>query len=123
MTFLSTAAATAALVILGAGAQAATYDFGGLAHEAGEGVWDSTADGSYASGTFDNATDTYTVDGVSVTADGYQYILDDYGTDGVHLYYSVFHRDSYAYLDGPSGGDDGGLGVCAFIDGSRPMRS
>lgn len=106
MTFLRTAVATATLVMMGAGANAASFDFNALADSAlGEGGWNGVGPtGSYAGGFFDADADTYTVDGVTVSASGYDYLCGPLMTDGDHFYFGVEYEESNAYLDSGNAG-------------------
>ena len=95
------AAVVASSMSLAGAASAATFDFQNLAEGSGvgEGSWESRGDYSGALGDFDDASNTFTVDGICVVATA----LDDFA--------GVVH----AYLD--SGG--AGLGVCETVDGSN----
>lgn len=97
------AAATIAASFVGV-ASAATFDFGLLA-TGNEGTWGSRAtNANIAGGAFDGALDTFTVDGISVSA-----TASNAGNVAT----------SFAYLDGVAGGLPAGLGVCSTVNGTQ----
>lgn len=99
---LKTAAIAATLAAASSGAaMAATFDFGLLA-TGNEGTWDSRpTNGSIAGGAFDGVLNTFTVDGISVSASASN---------------SAGTAISHAYLDSLSGGKPAGLGVCSTVN-------
>ena len=83
-----------------------------MADDAGEGGWGSQADnGSVAGGFFVGGV--YEVDGIGVTATGYDYYTYDVDYDGDFIAFEVEFEETNAYFDA----GNAGLGVCHELDG------
>ncbi len=108
--FLRTVAVAGGLAFAAQGAAAATFGFADLATGAGgagknEAFWINNSSTGNGGGAFDDPSNTWTVDGIGVSAFGNTYA----GGSGD----PTTGAANFAYLDGPSGSRPGGLGVCA----------